>query len=73
MNNKYCVYLKILKNIKKMEKTIEILERSIKFAKRQLLDNWDKLSNDETLQIKRGISETLNFIEILKQINNKIE
>ena len=56
-----------------MKKTIEILEKSIKYAKKQLLDNWEKLSEEETLQIKRGISETLNFIETLKEINKKFE
>lgn len=56
-----------------MTKTIEILEKSIKYAKKQLLENWDKLSEEETLQIKRGICETLNFIETLKEINKKIE
>ena len=57
----------------KMEKTIEILEKSIKYAKKQLLDNWDKLSEEETLQVKRGISETLNFIETIREINKKIK
>ena len=54
-----------------MKKTIEILEKSIKYAKKQLLDNWEKLSEEETLQIKRGISETLNFIETLREIDKK--
>ena len=56
-----------------MNKTIEILEKSIKYAKKQLLENWEKLSNEETLQVKRGISETLNFIETMKEIDKKIE
>ena len=55
-----------------MDKTIEILEKSIKYSKKQLLENWEKLSEEETLQIKRGISETLNFIETLKVINKKL-
>ena len=55
-----------------MEKTIEILEKSIKYAKRQLLENWEKLGEEETLEVKRGISETLNFIESLKKINEKL-
>lgn len=55
-----------------MKKTIEILEKSIKYAKRQLLENWEKLGEEETLEVKRGISETLNFIETLKEIDKKI-
>jgi len=53
-----------------MDKTIEILEKSIKYAKKQLLENWDKIDNEDTIAIKRGLNETLNFIELLKQINN---
>ena len=69
---KKCLNLTKNNKIIKMNKTIEILEKSIKYAKKQLLDNWEKLSEEETLQIKRGISETLNFIETLKDINKKI-
>jgi hypothetical protein len=55
-----------------MEKTIEILEKSVKYAKKQLLDNWDKIDEEESIHIKRGISNTMNFIELLKEINKKI-
>lgn len=55
-----------------MEKTIEILEKSIKYAKKQLLENWEKLEDNEVFEIKRGLTETLNLIETLKEINKKL-
>lgn len=61
-----------LTKIKQMDKTIEILEKSIKFAKKQLLDNWEKLEDNEVFEIKRGLTETMNLIETLKVINRKL-
>ena len=56
----------------KMEKTIEILEKSVKFAKKELITNWEKIDNEESLYIKKGLQETMNFIELLKEINKKL-
>ena len=53
-----------------MEKTIEILEKSVKYAKKGLLEKWEKLNDQQTIQVKNGIRETLNFIETLKEIEN---
>jgi hypothetical protein len=58
--------------IKQMDKTIEILEKSVKYAKKQLIENWDKIESEQTLAIKRGLKETMNFIEVLKEINNQL-
>lgn len=55
----------------KMEKTIEILEKSIKYAKRELINNWHKYDVEDTIFIKRGLEETMNFIELLKELNMK--
>jgi hypothetical protein len=55
-----------------MEKTIEILEKSVKFAKKELITNWEKIDNEESLYIKKGLQETMNFIELLKEINKKL-
>ena len=40
-----------------MKKTIEILEKSIKYAKKQLLDNWEKLSEEETIKLAKNMVE----------------
>lgn len=55
-----------------MDKTIEILEKSVKYAKKQLIENWDKIESEDTLAIKRGLKETMNFIEVLKEINKTL-
>lgn len=55
-----------------MNKTIEILEKSVKYAKKQLLENWDKIEGEDTLAIKNGLRETMNFIELLKEINKQL-
>ena len=54
-----------------MDKTIEILEKSVKFLKKQLLENWDKIEEEEIINIKRGLAETLNLIVIIKDKTNK--
>jgi len=53
-----------------MEKTIEILEKSIKYAKKELINNWDKYDVENTIFIKKGLQETMNFIELLKKLND---
>lgn len=54
-----------------MKKTIEILEKSVKYAKKSLIDNFEKLSDEQTKGIKRGLFETMCFIELLKEIENE--
>jgi hypothetical protein len=61
-----------LKN-KKMDKTIEILEKSIVYAKKQLINNWEKLEENQIIEVKRGLQNTLNFIEELKVINENLK
>jgi hypothetical protein len=56
-----------------MDKTIEILEKSIIYAKKQLVNNWEKLEENQIIEVKRGLQNTLNFIEELKVINENLK
>ena len=56
-----------------MDKTIEILEKSIVYAKKQLINNWEKLEENQIIEVKRGLQNTLNFIEELKVINENLK
>lgn len=55
-----------------MDKTIEILEKSIKFAKKQIIDRWDEIDEEEMIAIKNGIFDTLNLIRVLEEVNKRI-
>lgn len=54
-----------------LNKTIEVLEKAMKFTKKQISEELENIDENDIYHISIGIKGTLNLIEVLKSVTSK--